>query len=150
MADVTVSESATVPGESYLKSFFSDLPTDYRFAKCVYQQVQPNTPLTKNTKTLEFILTALSPPMCYLIDETLMSAQVLICKKDKTTLPDKAAIVGPINNALLSLFSSCDMRLNDLSVSHGVDFYAYKSYLSTLLTFGEDAKHTLQYMSGKN
>ena len=88
--------------------------------------------------------------MCYLIDETLMSAQVLICKKDKTTLPDKAAIVGPINNALLSLFSSCDMRLNDLSVSHGVDFYAYKSYLSTLLTFGEDAKHTLQYMSGKN
>lgn len=148
MTDVTVAESATYPGENYIKSFFSDLPTDYRFTSVTYAEVGPVTGATANSKTLDFILPAITEPHVYILQDTVMSLTVVIKKANKISLPDTKAIVGPVNCALSSIFSSCNMKINDISITKGSDFYGYRNYLAQLLTFGQDAKQTLQYLSG--
>ena len=150
MTDVTVTESATYPGENYIKSFFSDLPTDYRFSQVAYKEFEPATPIATNSKTVDFILSDCRSPNVYILQDTLMSVTVVIKKANKTSLPDTEAIVGPVNCALSSIFSSCDMKVNDISITKGADNFAYRNYLSQLLTFGEDCKTTVQYMSGNS
>jgi len=44
----TVAEAGTQPGQDYLASFFSELPTDARFSKTEYIQIPPGTALGKN------------------------------------------------------------------------------------------------------
>ena len=149
MTDVTVSENATLPSEDYVSSFFSKIPTDAKFSRVSYQQVVPSVPIDKNSTTVHFILESLKSPMCYVISEILMSATVIITKQNKVDLPDVGANVGPVNCALSSLFSSCSMKINDISLTEGAEYYAYKNYLSNLMTFDEDAKITQLSTAGK-
>lgn len=53
---------------------------------------------------------------------------------------DANADVGPVNNLLHSLWSQCDVLLNNKLVSQSGHAYHYRSYLSNLLTYGFDAK----------
>jgi hypothetical protein len=43
------------------------------------------------------------------------------------------------NNLLHSLFSQYNITLNGVTVTHAADFYHYRAYLETLLTYGSDA-----------
>jgi hypothetical protein len=115
--DVTVAETATIPGTDYVKNIFSTLPTDYRYSKITTQQVLPVTPLQPTSKTVDFILSKLDAPYVYLLSNTLICANVVITKENLLTVPDTGKTVGPINNALSSLFSSCFMSVNDTVIT---------------------------------
>jgi hypothetical protein len=47
-----------------------------------------------------------------------------------------------VNNLLHSLFSQCNVSLNGVSVSSSKDFYNYRAYLETILTYGHDVSHS--------
>jgi hypothetical protein len=53
---------------------------------------------------------------------------------------DAADHVGPINLFLHSLFSEVDITLNDTLVTASNNTYAYRSYLETILSYGNAAK----------
>ena len=55
---------------------------------------------------------------------------------------DNTDFTGVINNLLHSLFSQCSITLNGTSVTPSKDLYHYRSYLETLLTYGNDAART--------
>ena len=48
--------------------------------------------------------------------------------------------VGPVNLLLHSLFSEVDISLNDTLVTASNNTYAYRSYLETILSYGDAAK----------
>jgi len=149
MADVTVQESGTYPATNYVSSFFSDLPTDLRFTKTFYQQIGPHTAIDSNSRNLLFVLDRLDAPYCYLPNEMLLQATVLITKEDGITLPDTDKIVGPCNNSLGSLFQSVQMKINDDVISaSSSELYPYHCYIQNLLTFGSEVKFTQLNPSG--
>jgi hypothetical protein len=47
-----------------------------------------------------------------------------------------------VNNALHSFFSQCNISLNDVRVTQTSDFYHYRAYLETILSYGSDAAKT--------
>ena len=53
---------------------------------------------------------------------------------------DENDTVGPVNNFLHSLFSQVDVSLNGTLITNSTNTYAYRSYLETLLSYGESAK----------
>jgi hypothetical protein len=59
-------------------------------------------------------------------------------KLDGTTVPVDDRNTG-VNNLLHSLFSQLNVTLNGVSVTPSEDLYHYRSYLETLLTYGQDA-----------
>ena len=48
--------------------------------------------------------------------------------------------IAPECNFLHSLWSQCDLYLNDTLVTQSSNNYSYRSYMETLLSFGKDAK----------
>lgn len=50
--------------------------------------------------------------------------------------------VAPVNLWMHSLFSQIDVTLNETLVSQSSNNYAYRAYLSTLLSYGSDAKES--------
>lgn len=59
----------------------------------------------------------------------------------ETTNNDVATIPGPVNNLLHSLFKQVTLYLNGVQVSQDNDYH-YKSFLLTLLNYGNDATQT--------
>jgi hypothetical protein len=53
---------------------------------------------------------------------------------------DIADTVGPINNFLHSLFSQVDVSLNGTLITSSTNTYAYRAYIETLLSYGNEAK----------
>ena len=82
------------------------------------------------------------------LSEMILKLRVKICKADGTdvahTLADGTAgdnpTVAPVNLWLQSLFSQIDVTLNETLISQSSNNYAYRAYLSTLLSYGADAK----------
>ena len=149
MTDVTVTETNVIPSQNYVSSFFSKLPTDSRFIRVNYQQISPFTAIDKTSNKIEFIFDTLKSPMCYLLSDMLMSVTVVITQTDRTTLPIQTARVGPANCAVSSLFDTCVMKINDISVTEAGDFYAYRTYLSQLMTYPDAAKSSQMIAAGK-
>jgi hypothetical protein len=50
--------------------------------------------------------------------------------------------VSAVNLTLHSLFSELDFKVNDTLISSSNNMYAYRAYLETLLSFGQDAKNS--------
>jgi hypothetical protein len=50
---------------------------------------------------------------------------------------------APVNNLLHSLFSSCNVKLNEVQTTVNSDLYPYRSYIETTLAFGGDYKDNL-------
>jgi len=148
MTDVTAQESGTYPATNYINSFFTDLPTDLRFTKTIYQQITPHTAIDINSKNLQFILDRLDSPYCYIISDALIQGTVLITKADGVSLPDKTRFVAPINNSLGSLFSTQTMKINDDIITTSNELYPYRCYIQNLLTFDESVKVTQILPSG--
>lgn len=62
-----------------------------------------------------------------------------IVKTDGGNLDD-GSVVGPVNNFLHSLFSQVDISLNGTLITSSTNTYAYRAYIETLLSYGNDAK----------
>ena len=148
MSDPTVQEQGTFPAENMVSSFFSDKPTDLRFTKVAYQQIVPHTAVDANSKNIEFILEKLDSPFCYLVSDMLMQANVIITKEDGVTLPDSTSEIGPSNNLLSTLFSSCIMKINDDIITASGELYPYKCYVSKILTYSAETKMCHFFTSG--
>lgn len=81
------------------------------------------------------------------LSETLMYVEAKVVDKDKGDLDiavptTTTNLCGPANLFLHSLFSQVDVSLNDILVTSSVNTYAYRSYIETLLNYGEDSKKT--------
>ena len=59
--------------------------------------------------------------------------------KDNGTDLDKSDFAGVTNNLLHSLFSQCTIAINGETVRPAADYYNYRAYLETLLSYGSDA-----------
>ena len=91
----TQAEFGTTPGQDYIKSLFSDIPSDVRFSSVKYEPVPPNTAIDANTTQIIYTLHPKENPACYLIGDMLMKLQVTIRKADGTSLPNNESFVGP-------------------------------------------------------
>ncbi len=78
MTDISVTETHTVPSQDYVSNFFTKIPTDARFVRVSYVQITPFTAIDKSSDKVQFIFDTLKSPMCYLLDEMLISCQVSI------------------------------------------------------------------------
>jgi len=70
---------------------------------------------------------------------SMLYVQAKIVKPDGTAL-DAA---GPANLFLHSLFSQVDISLNGTQVTASMNTYPYRAMLETLLSYGDDAKKTV-------
>ena len=52
---------------------------------------------------------------------------------------DNKYFTAVTNNFLHSLFSQCNITLNNVPITQPGDLYQYRSYLETILTYGSDA-----------
>ena len=66
--------------------------------------------------------------------------------------PDRAAVlansVGFVNNALQSMFSGVDIKLNGISTNSNFFTNGYTSYIQNILNYGSDALHSKLALSG--
>ena len=134
-------EPNTTPAGNFVDDFFEPIPSDQRYNRITYERCDPSVLLSASSDQTQFVLPKRDFPNCYQLNETLICAKVKLTKSDKTTLPDKAKYVGTINNALHSLFKSCQLKLNDQVINYSnVDNYFYKSYFFNLFTFDKEVK----------
>ena len=73
--------------------------------------------------------------------QTKLHIKAKITNGDGTNLADGAQ-VGPTNLFLQSMFSQCEVMLNERLVSPASTNYAYRAYLETLLNYGKEAKES--------
>lgn len=115
--DTVVTERGVDPGEEYINSFFGELKTDLKFTKVQYEKILPHSAVNVNAEELNFVLDPKEEPFIYLLNNMLMQVSVVITKEDTTVIPDITKVVGPVNNVIGSLFKSCLMTVNDVTVS---------------------------------
>lgn len=84
----------------------------------------------------------------YMINETYLRLNVAIVKADGS-LPDASAIVSVVNNTLHSIFDSCRIYVNDTLLNKGSRDYAYKSYISSTLSYPTTCKNSWMHCQGK-
>jgi hypothetical protein len=109
-------------------------------------------PLTslENQSVIEF--------MCHGSGETYIDlSSINIAVKIQLLKNDKDAYVnadvvqpGVVNNMLHSLFRQVNLSLNGKSINTSDGNYSYRSYIETLLNFGDDASKTHLEMAGYN
>ena len=73
--------------------------------------------------------------------------KVKVLKENGDVLSEKDN-VGPVNLFLHSLFSQLDVTLGDTLISQSTNTYAYRSYMTTLLSYAKDAKEGWLSLSG--
>jgi hypothetical protein len=69
----------------------------------------------------------------------LLNVRAKIIKANGEDL-EAASTVGPVNNFLHSLFPQVDVSLNCTLITSSSNTYAYRAYIDTLLSYGNDAK----------
>ena len=98
---------------------------------------KPIAALDKNV--LEFVVP--SDNESYIDLNIKLMVEGKLTKLDGTEF-DNTDYTGVVNNLLHSHFSQCSITLNGTSMTPSKDFYHYRSYLETLLTYGTDAART--------
>ena len=77
---------------------------------------------------------------CYIdLANTFLYVRASVTKADDTALAEDTEI-APECNFLHTLWSQCDLYLNDTLVTQSSNNYSYRSYIETLLSFGKDTK----------
>jgi len=148
MTDVTLQDAGTFPAQSYVKSYFSNLPTDLKFTSTQVMQVNAGKHIKDLDSSMDFVFEKLEEPYAYNISDMLLQATIIITKADGKTLPEPTAMVAPVNNVIGSLFSTMTMRINDDIVTQNPGNYPYKCYLKQLLTYDEGTKDTQLQIGG--
>ena len=96
---------------------------------------------TAGSTAVEFSLPAQTTNRVYLFNEHVLEIHLRMVKKDGTALPDKT-LVAPVNNIIDSLFDNVTIKLNSTNINPRDQKYAYRAYLSKLLSYNNDAKQT--------
>ena len=68
--------------------------------------------------------------------------RIKLLKDNNNGLLDNTSNIGVVNNILHSLFRQCTVYLNGKAVSQSDINYHYRSYIETLLNYGNDAAST--------
>ncbi len=131
--------------QPYVRSVFQDLNESFSLGLCdvSFEKVVTRRIQNKNTlpnEYLEFLLPQTSPPLVYLLKDTIFDFQVLITKKDRVPLTSMPQITV-CNNLMHSLFSSLEMKIQNTTI--GADYnYMYKAYIVNLLSYDNLIKNT--------
>ena len=135
-------ESNTRFAQNYIDSFFTKLPYDSRFNKVELTKIVPHSGVVDTSTQIEFSIEK-KKTECYLLSDMLFECSITILEDTEVaTLPLKTTEVGPVNNILHSLFSRVNVKLNGTDITNTPDYYNYRSYLQTLLTYGTDSKNS--------
>ncbi len=134
-------EANTKFSQNWIQSLFQNRDTDTRFENVKYHVFQSVESLT-NARQISFYLPRFLGPNCYLPDKMMLKLHVKITDAATNEVPAADKIVGPVNNFLHSLFSSCRVWLGETLITKNPDNYAFKSYIIDLLSFDGFAKYT--------
>jgi hypothetical protein len=116
---------------------FSVPPTQTSIETGSYVEYNPIATISQGTP-IEFSITGAGQDYLDLSNTQLyVRAAIVRANNDPTDAGDH---VGPINLFLHSLFSEVDITLNDTLVTSSNNTYAYRSYLETILSYGDAAK----------
>jgi len=116
---------------------FAVPPTQTSIESGNYVEYNPIATISQGTP-IEFSITGAGQDYLDLASTQLyVKAQIIKANNDPIDNNDN---VGPTNLFLHSLFSEVDITLNDTLVTSSNNTYAYRSYLETLLSYGEGAK----------
>ena len=118
---------------------FSVPPTQTSIECASYVEYNPISSLSDGTP-IEFVINGSGQDYVDLAN-TQLYVKLNICHPNNAAI-DGNSQVGPVNLLLHSLFSEVDIKLNDVLISSTNNTYAYRSYLETLLSYGDDAKST--------
>ena len=120
-------------------------PVNASMEKGEFVSHQPVSTITA-TAPIEFHIPG-SPEEYVDLGRTQLYLKLKVCNIDNT--PYAAATqCAPVNLLLHSLFSQVDVKFRDTLVTPSINTYAYKSYLETLLSFGEGAKRDQKTIEG--
>ena len=116
---------------------FQMIPTQTAIEDGHHVEHRPLSAITDHGP-IEFFI---SPSESEYIDpsDTYLYVKMRVVNADGSNLADDAA-VGPENLTLHSLWSQCDLSLNDTLITSSSNTYAYRAILETLLSYGNEAK----------
>ncbi len=83
----------------------------------------------------------------YLLYDLILRVDVTLTQADGEQI-DAAALVGPSNLVLHTLFSECRLYLEDILLNEVNENYGYKSFISSLLTLDSNAKYSWLQAAG--
>jgi hypothetical protein len=139
-AEAIVIESSAVDSFDFCSSLFDPVPVDTTWMTTQFQEFNPTSSLTANSSEINFMLPELVANYCYKFYDAFLILQAKLTKEDATK-PDKGSKVAPVNNIMASLFSSVEVKLNEIQVSSNNDHYNYRCYLQTLLSYAKQNKN---------
>lgn len=104
-----------------------------------YMHYQPVAPL-EDSSCVEFNVTPSANEYLDLAHCMLYVKCKIVASNGSDITEAAKADVGPVNNLLHSMWSQCDVLLNNKLVSQSGHAYHYRAYLSNLLNYGMEAK----------
>ena len=116
---------------------FSVPPTQTSLEDGFFTEYRPLSVLTSQGP-VEFCIAAESSHYIDLAN-TFLYVRASVTQANGAALEENSEI-APECNFLHTLWSQCDLYLNDTLVTQSGNNYPYRSYLETLLSFGKDAK----------
>ena len=116
---------------------FSVPPTQTSLEDGFFTEYRPLSMLT-SAGPVEFCIAAESSNYIDLAN-TFLYVRASVTQADGTDL-EQGVEIAPECNFLHTLWSQCDLYLNDTLVTQSSNNYSYRSYMETLLSFGKDAK----------
>jgi len=111
-------------------------PTDTTVESSFYAEYKPVVNIQDNDAKIDFRIVGNASQYLDLYDHFCL-LRVKVVKGDGSDLPARAD-VSTANLFMHSLFSQCDVSINNQLVSTSNNCYMYKAYLETLLTYGRD------------
>lgn len=111
-------------------------PTDTTVESSFYAEYKPVVNIQDNDAKIDFRITGNASQYLDLFDH-FCYLRVKVVASDGKDLP-AAAEVSTSNLFMHSLFSQCDVSINNQLVSTSNNCYMYKAYLETVLTYGTD------------
>jgi hypothetical protein len=113
---------------------FANRPVQSSMLETVETSYKPIAPADQND--LEFLVPGDSDTYIYLDIKLFVRGKLVSSTGKDVDLSDHT---GVTNNLLHSLFSECNIKLNDVNFMRARENFHYRSYLETLLTYGSDA-----------
>jgi hypothetical protein len=117
---------------------FAHRPIQSSVLETIETSYKPIAPVDQND--LEFLVPGYSDSYID-FDIKLFFRDNLVSGKGKCV--DHTDHTAVTTKFLLSLFSQCNIKLNDVNVTRASEHYHYRSYLETLLTYGSNAAVSL-------
>ncbi len=118
---------------------FTVLPTQTSILSGTWDEYHPISSLLDGSP-IEFNVAG-TPEEYVDLSQTKLHIKAKITNADGTRIA-QAAQVAPANLFLQSLFSQCEVSLNERLVSVASNNYSYRAYLETLLNYGREAKES--------